>query len=195
MHNVYTLYTIYIHYHIRQKFIEQDTKEHLSLNNLLKKGIHPSTLKRCQQDGQLDRSKCGFSWFKWLLAHTMPHLTVIQRSPWMVNKPTRNTSSLYGLGEVKSNHSEKWCIMKPSTRKHNLPIPFMASRLLFSLQTVCLMLCNVLIKLAMPEVSIAFPMFVFILHNCNLEVCGFVQPGQLDFSFGWRMAGYGLFVK
>ena len=67
----------------------------------------------------------------------------------------------------------------------------MASSFFSSLQTVCLMLCSVLIKLAMPEVSIAFPMFVFILHSCNLEVCAFVQPGQLDFFFWIAQRGYG----
>ena len=28
----------------------------------------------CRQHGQLEMSRCGFSWFRWLFPHTMPHL-------------------------------------------------------------------------------------------------------------------------
>ena len=34
--------------------------------------LHPKNI--CQDNGQLVRSRWGFSWFRWLLAHTMPHL-------------------------------------------------------------------------------------------------------------------------
>ena len=92
----------------------------------------------------------------------------------------------------KSNHSEKWCIMKPSTRKHNLPIPFMASSFCSVSKTVCLMLCNVLIKLAMPEVSIAFSNVC--LHTAQLQprrssLCTARTAGFFLLDGGWQDMG------
>ena len=57
--------------------------------------------------GSLRGSKCGFSWFRWLLPHTMPHLTVATTAmprQWRAQWGLINNTNPKHIMRVKLDH-------------------------------------------------------------------------------------------